>query len=149
MHAWKEDLDFHELVLNDPAITGRVPRAKIEHAFDLKRQLKNIDKIFARVFPEEVAQDGRRRERAGKSSCRETAPNARSRCCTCNQPAISSALSDARVLVFLPATHQLQQLDQLLQLLLPHMLAAFRGRAFQRGASISRRSFRPAAVILP
>src|SRR5258708_29815313 len=33
---------------------SRVPRAKIEHAFDLKRQLKNIDKIFARVFPEKA-----------------------------------------------------------------------------------------------
>ncbi len=51
MRAWKEDLDFHELVVNDPEIAGRVPRAKIEHAFDLKRQLRNIDKIFARVFP--------------------------------------------------------------------------------------------------
>jgi adenylosuccinate lyase len=50
MRAWKENLDFHELILNDPEIRGRVPRAKIEHAFDLKRQLKNIDKIFARVF---------------------------------------------------------------------------------------------------
>jgi adenylosuccinate lyase len=50
MRAWKEDLDFHEMVLNDAEITGRVPRAKIERAFDLKRQLKNIDKIFARVF---------------------------------------------------------------------------------------------------
>jgi adenylosuccinate lyase len=52
MRAWREDLDFHALVLEDPNITGRVPRAKIEHAFDLKRQLKNIDKIFARVFPD-------------------------------------------------------------------------------------------------
>jgi adenylosuccinate lyase len=51
MRAWKEDLDFHHLILNDPEIGGRVPRAKIEHAFDLKRQLQNIDKIFARVFP--------------------------------------------------------------------------------------------------
>ena len=51
MRAWKEDLDFRELVLNDPGIRGRVPRAKIERAFDLGRQLKNIDKIFARVFP--------------------------------------------------------------------------------------------------
>jgi adenylosuccinate lyase len=51
MRAWKEDLDFHELILNDPEIGGRVPRAKIERAFDLKRQLQNIDKIFARVFP--------------------------------------------------------------------------------------------------
>jgi adenylosuccinate lyase len=51
MRAWKENLDFRELILNDPEISGRVPRAKIERAFDLKRQLKNIDKIFARVFP--------------------------------------------------------------------------------------------------
>ena len=54
MHAWKENLDFHALVLQDPAIADRVPKAKIERAFDLKRQLKNIDKIFARVFPQKV-----------------------------------------------------------------------------------------------
>ena len=54
MRAWKENLDFHELVVNDPEIRGRVPKAKIERAFDLKRQLKNIDKIFARVFPEKT-----------------------------------------------------------------------------------------------
>jgi adenylosuccinate lyase len=51
MRAWKEDLDFHELVLNDPEIRRRVPKAKIECAFDLKRQLRNIDKILALVFP--------------------------------------------------------------------------------------------------
>jgi hypothetical protein len=34
-----------------------VPRAKIEHAFDLKRQLKNIDKIFRRVFAEKAGAD--------------------------------------------------------------------------------------------
>jgi adenylosuccinate lyase len=51
MRAWKENLNFHELIVNDPEIGGRVGRAKIEHAFDLRRQLKNIDKIFARVFP--------------------------------------------------------------------------------------------------
>ncbi len=55
MRAWKENLDFHELILNDPEIRGRVPKAKIERAFDLKRQLKNIDKIFARVFPAKAA----------------------------------------------------------------------------------------------
>jgi hypothetical protein len=51
MRAWKEDLNFHDLILNDPEIAGRVARTKIEQAFDLKRQLKNIDKIFVRVFP--------------------------------------------------------------------------------------------------
>jgi adenylosuccinate lyase len=50
MRAWKEDLNFQELVLADKEITGKVPRKQIEHAFDLDRQLKNVDKIFARVF---------------------------------------------------------------------------------------------------
>jgi adenylosuccinate lyase len=51
MNAWKQGLDFKKLVLADKEISGRVPRQKIEHAFDLQRQLRNIDKIFARVFP--------------------------------------------------------------------------------------------------
>ena len=55
MHAWREGIDFHDLVVNDPTIRGRVPKAKIEGAFDLKRQLKNIDKIFARVFTNNAA----------------------------------------------------------------------------------------------
>ena len=52
MRAWKEGLDFRRLVLSDKEITGRVPAKQLEHAFDLKRQLRNIDKIFARVFRE-------------------------------------------------------------------------------------------------
>jgi adenylosuccinate lyase len=51
MNAWKQGLDFKKLVLADKEISGRVSRQKIEHAFDLERQLRNIDKIFARVFP--------------------------------------------------------------------------------------------------
>jgi adenylosuccinate lyase len=50
MHAWKEGLDFHQLVLADKEITSRVPPKQIDYAFNLKRQLKNVDKIFARVF---------------------------------------------------------------------------------------------------
>jgi adenylosuccinate lyase len=50
MRAWKEGLNFHDLILADKDITAKVPRAQIEHAFDLDRQLKNVDKIFARVF---------------------------------------------------------------------------------------------------
>ncbi|HST09090.1 MAG TPA: adenylosuccinate lyase [Terriglobales bacterium] len=50
MRAWKEDLNFRELVLNDKDITSRVPAKQLENAFDLKRQLRNIDKIFGRVF---------------------------------------------------------------------------------------------------
>jgi adenylosuccinate lyase len=50
MRAWKEDINFRELVMNDPEITSRVPKEQIEQAFSLKRQLRNVDKIFARVF---------------------------------------------------------------------------------------------------
>jgi adenylosuccinate lyase len=52
MRAWQEGLNFRDLILNDKDITGRVPREQLERAFDLKRQLRNIDGIFARVFPE-------------------------------------------------------------------------------------------------
>ena len=52
MRAWKENLDFHQLVLADKEITSKVPRKQIEYAFDLPRQLKNVDNIFARVFVE-------------------------------------------------------------------------------------------------
>jgi adenylosuccinate lyase len=50
MRAWKEDLDFRELVMSDPEITSRVPKKQIEQAFELRRQLSNVDKIFERVF---------------------------------------------------------------------------------------------------
>jgi adenylosuccinate lyase len=63
MRAWKEGLDFHQLVLGDKEITSRVPRKEIEHAFDLSRQLKNVDKIFARVF-------GKRDRTGAKSTAR-------------------------------------------------------------------------------
>jgi len=55
MRAWKEGLNFRDLVLHDKEITSRVPRKQIERAFDLKRQLRNIDSIFARVFQEKEA----------------------------------------------------------------------------------------------
>jgi len=50
MRAWKEDLNFRELVMKDRQITSRIPVKRLEQAFSLKRQLKNVDKIFARVF---------------------------------------------------------------------------------------------------
>src|SRR5262245_26927634 len=50
MRAWREGLNFRELVLGDESITDRVPRKQLEQAFDLNRQLRNIDGIFARVF---------------------------------------------------------------------------------------------------
>jgi adenylosuccinate lyase len=50
MRAWKEELNFHELIMNDPEITSKVDRKTLERAFELQRQLRNVDKIFARVF---------------------------------------------------------------------------------------------------
>jgi adenylosuccinate lyase len=50
MRAWKEDQNFRELVMSDPEITSLVPKKQIEQAFSLERQLRNVDKIFARVF---------------------------------------------------------------------------------------------------
>jgi adenylosuccinate lyase len=67
MRAWKEDLDFHQLVLADKEITRRVPRQQIEYAFDLPRQLRNVDKIFARVF-------GSQNKSGAKSSGRAKPP---------------------------------------------------------------------------
>jgi adenylosuccinate lyase len=69
MRAWKEGLNFHDLVIGDKEITGRVPRKQIEHAFDLERQLRNIDKIFARVF----GKDGSRRKSSRKASAKTRA----------------------------------------------------------------------------
>ena len=53
MRAWQEGLNFRELISADPDISGRVPRKQIDRAFDLSRQLRNVSKIFARVFGEE------------------------------------------------------------------------------------------------
>jgi adenylosuccinate lyase len=69
MRAWNEDLPFRELVMKDKEITSHVPRAQIERAFDLNRQLRNVDKIFARVFKDEPAarRTESRAERAHKT----------------------------------------------------------------------------------
>ena len=55
MRAWKEGLNFRELVTADPDIRGRVPARIIEKAFDLKRQLRNMDAIFSRIFKQRKA----------------------------------------------------------------------------------------------
>jgi adenylosuccinate lyase len=65
MRAWKEGLKFQDLVFADQEITSRVPRKEIEYAFDLRRQLKNVDKIFARVF-------GDKKKQTSKSSVAAT-----------------------------------------------------------------------------
>lgn len=62
MRAWKEGRNFRELVTGDENVTGRVPAKVIQRAFDLKRQLRNIDAIFARVFGSKAAAGKRSRK---------------------------------------------------------------------------------------
>jgi len=53
MNAWQNGLNFRELVMKDEVIRKKVPRRVLEHSFSLQRQLRNVDAIFVRVFPEE------------------------------------------------------------------------------------------------
>lgn len=50
MRAWKEDLIFRDLIKADKEITAKLSAEKLEHAFDLNRQLRNVDAIFDRVL---------------------------------------------------------------------------------------------------
>jgi adenylosuccinate lyase len=63
MRAWKEGRNFRELVMGDENVTSRVPAKVIQRAFDLKRQLRNIDAIFARVFGSKAASGKRSRKK--------------------------------------------------------------------------------------
>jgi adenylosuccinate lyase len=51
MTAWEAEGNFRELVGKDPRITKYLDAAGLAHAFDLQRQLRYVDAIFARVFP--------------------------------------------------------------------------------------------------
>jgi len=52
MRSWKEDLTFREEIANDPQIAKLLSPEKLSHAFDMTRQLSNVDEIFARVLGE-------------------------------------------------------------------------------------------------
>jgi adenylosuccinate lyase len=50
MRAWEEESDFRVAVEADPEIGSVLTKAQIAEAFSLDRQLRNVDKIFQRVF---------------------------------------------------------------------------------------------------
>ena len=50
MKAWEEEGDFRAAIEADPEIAKVLSKEKIAEAFSLERQLRNVDKIFARVF---------------------------------------------------------------------------------------------------
>jgi adenylosuccinate lyase len=50
MRAWDEEGDFRAAIEADPEIRAVLGPEKIAEAFSLDRQLRNVDKIFQRVF---------------------------------------------------------------------------------------------------
>ena len=50
MAAWESEGSFREGVAKDPRITKYMTPKDLEYTFDLNRQLRNVDKLFERVF---------------------------------------------------------------------------------------------------
>ncbi len=50
MEAWENESDFRAAVESDPEIARVLSPEQIAESFSLDRQLRNVDKIFARVF---------------------------------------------------------------------------------------------------
>jgi adenylosuccinate lyase len=55
LRAYDQNKDFKDLLLADRDVMGVLDSKTIEDAFDLKVQLKNVDKVFDRVFKVPVA----------------------------------------------------------------------------------------------
>jgi adenylosuccinate lyase len=62
MRSFHEETDFKRLLLADPDVTRVLTPSEIERAFNLDDQLRNVDRIFERVFLEGSA---RKREDVG------------------------------------------------------------------------------------
>ncbi|HSQ19427.1 MAG TPA: hypothetical protein VLR92_03540 [Blastocatellia bacterium] len=52
MRVWDEGANFRELVLNDNRINETLSRDELDELFNMDKQLRNVDKIFKRVFDE-------------------------------------------------------------------------------------------------
>ena len=50
MRVWDEGANFRDLVLHDKRVTERMSREELDQLFDVSKQLRNVDKIFSRVF---------------------------------------------------------------------------------------------------
>ena len=50
MKVWDEGGDYKELVIRDADISSKLSADEIARVFDLKHYLRNVDKVFARVF---------------------------------------------------------------------------------------------------
>jgi adenylosuccinate lyase len=50
MKSWKERKDFKDLLKQDKGVTQYLSEKEIDRIFDMKQYIKNVDKIFKRVF---------------------------------------------------------------------------------------------------
>jgi adenylosuccinate lyase len=50
LRAWQEESDFKQAIQQDSQIAKYLSATQLRHAFDVERQLKNVDAIFRRVF---------------------------------------------------------------------------------------------------
>jgi adenylosuccinate lyase len=53
MRVWDEGANFRELVMRAQSVTERLSREELDALFDVSKQLRNVDKIFERVFGED------------------------------------------------------------------------------------------------
>ena len=52
VRVWDEGANFRDLVTNDKRVTDKLSREELDELFDVNKQLRNVDKIFNRVFAE-------------------------------------------------------------------------------------------------
>jgi adenylosuccinate lyase len=52
MKVWDEGGEYRELILNDDDIRRKLSVEEIEKVFDVRHYLRNVEKVFARVFGE-------------------------------------------------------------------------------------------------
>jgi adenylosuccinate lyase len=52
MRVWDESANFHDLVMNDKRVTDKLSREELDTLFNVSSQLRNVDRIFERVFEE-------------------------------------------------------------------------------------------------
>ena len=58
MKVWDEGGDYRELVMKDADISSQLSAEEIARVFDLKHYLRNVDRVFARVFGEKAETSG-------------------------------------------------------------------------------------------
>ncbi len=50
MQVWDEGGDFKDLIMKDKDVGAKLSNEEIERVFDVKHYLRNVDKVFGRVF---------------------------------------------------------------------------------------------------